>query len=207
MQVSVFDWVWQALTLVLVLGLLLSAATGALLCLRPAATLNRFARYSRWIDTRAFFEQLEKPFVWEHYFYRHHRWLGLMICAGAAYVLWQWAAVYRRESLLNALGSTYSTGGLDWIVPGMEAVVVGLHLGILLLGLAVTLRPSVLKSVERWANYWVGSGHSLDFLDRREGAPDQWVSIYPRMFGLLVLLASIFSLSALAPYASGLILH
>lgn len=191
-------WLAEGLLASLLAGLVLALVVAGLLLVRPEALLALNRRLSRWIDTRGTLEVLERPLMLERMFYRHHRALGAAIVLGASYVLWQWAFHFDRAALTRVLNPRWSANGLDWIVPAGEAIVVGLHALVLLAGCVILLRPSLLKGLERAANRWHG-GWSSEQLDRVVGTLDDRVAIYPRLSGLVLLVASLWSLLALLP--------
>jgi hypothetical protein len=188
----------QGLLTVLVVGLALAVVVGVLLLARPQALFALNARLSRWVDTRATLSLLDQPHNLERFFYRHHRPLGLMIVAGATYVLWRWAFYYDRAELLALLGRRWVASGLDWIPSALEAALVALHGAILMVGLLVFFRPSLLKGLERTANHWQ-NGPATTRLDTVVGTLDGAFEGYPRVSGLLLVVSAFWCLLALAP--------
>lgn len=193
-----FLWFAEGLLAALCGGLAMALLVGVLLMATPNLLLEMNRRVSLWIDTRAALEILERPLMLERLFYRHHRLLGAAITLGAGYVLWQWAVAYERTAVVGLLDRSWVTGGLDWIVGALEVVVVGLHVLILAIGLVILGRPSMLKNLERAANRTY-PGLSSESLDTVIDAVDRGVAIYPRLSGLALLAASVWSLIALLP--------
>lgn len=192
-------WV-QGLLVVLIAGLVLALFVGVLLLVRPQALFALNAILSRWIDTGAALSKLDQPHHIERFLYRHHRILGIMIVAGAGFVLWRWAFAYERSEVLVALGGTFVNKGLDWIPAALETALVALHGAILIVGILVIFRPSLLKSFERTANRWQ-PGPPTAPLDAVIAGMDGAVEDYPRVSGLLLVLAACWCLLALAPAA------
>lgn len=191
-------WLVEGLLAALVGGLVLALVVGALLVTTPRLVLEINRKASRWVDTRGAAALLEKPLMFERLFYRHHRVLGAAIALGAGYVLWRWAVAYERSAVVALLSRRWVAAGLDWIVAAVEVAVVALHVGILATGLVILARPSLLKSFEQTANRW-HPGLSSDRLDAVIGSVDAGAAIYPRLFGLSLLAASLWSLAALVP--------
>jgi hypothetical protein len=196
-------WV-QGLLVALMVGLLLALFVGVLLLARPRALFALNASLSRWIDTGAVFGKLDQPHHIERFLYRHHRVLGIMIVAGAAFVLWRWAFAYERSELLAALGTRFMASGLDWMPAAVETTLVALHGAILVVGLLVIFRPSLLKSFERTANHWQ-RGPVTSPLDAVITGVDSAVEGHPRVSGLLLVLAACWCLLALAPVVAELL--
>lgn len=193
-----FLWLTEALLAALLTGLAMALVVGVLLLVAPRLLLAANQRLSRWIDTRSAFSALEQPLMLERFFYRHHRPLGTLVSIGAAYVLWQWAFAYDRAAFIQTLGRPWSASGLDFLIAGLEWFLVGVHVVILGVGLVILLRPSLLKNVERAANQW-HAGLPAEKLDAVIGTVDRGISLYPRLSGLVVLVAAGWSLAMLLP--------
>jgi len=188
----------EALLVVLVVGLALTLVVGVLLLARPGTLFALNARLSRWVDTRTAFGILDQPRNLERLFYRHHRILGVVIVLGAGYVLWRWAFDYQRAELLALLGRRWLASGLDWLPAAVETVVVVLHGAILVVGLLIAFRPSLLKGLERTANHWQQGPATAPF-DTVVGSLDGTFEGHPRVSGLLLVIAACWCLLALAP--------
>lgn len=193
-----FLWFAEGLLAALCGGLAMALLVGVLLMATPNRLLEMNRRVSRWVDTRGALKILERPLMLERLFYRHHRWLGVAITLGAGYVLWQWAVAYERTAVIGLLDRKWVSGGLDWIVAAVEVAVVTLHVLILGIGLVILGRPSMLKKLERAANRSY-PGLSSESLDTVIESVDRGVAIYPRLSGLALLVASVWSLVALLP--------
>lgn len=193
----------QGLAVALVLGLLLALCVGVLLLARPGTAFAINERLSRWIDTKPAFSALDRPRSLERFFYRHHRVLGALIVGGASYVLWRWAFVYERADMIAVVGQRWVSAGLDWLPAALEVALVGLHVAILLVGVLVMFRPSLLKGVERAANRWQQpTGNPLDTV---VGNLDDAFEGHPRVSGLVLAISATWCLLALAPALSELL--
>jgi hypothetical protein len=196
-------WV-QGLLVALMLGLLLALFVGGLLLARPRALFTLNASLSRWIDTGSALGKLDQPHHIERFLYRHHRVLGIMIVAGAGFVLWRWAFAYERSGFLAALGTRFMARGLDWVPAALETALVALHGGILMVGVMVIFRPSLLKRFEQTANHWQ-QGPATTRLDTVIVGMDEAAEEHPRVTGLLLVLAACWCLLALAPVVADLL--
>lgn len=145
----------QGLFVCLTGGLALSAIWGLWLLIAPDSA-RRFAKVAdQWVPTAPWFDRLNKPLDTTRWFYRYHRPAGALILAGAAYGLWRWFTAYQREATMGLLDRRTISAGLDWLVPAMECIFLGFNGAILIFGLIVLCRPSLLKTPERFANRWV----------------------------------------------------
>jgi hypothetical protein len=192
------SWLAQPVLLVLLLGLVGSAVVGLLLLVVPQRAFALNAALSRWISTAEHFARWEKPYSWERFFYRHHRVLGGLITLGAAYVLLRWAFDFNRNGFLHVIDRHWVTNNLDWLISAAEWIVVAIHVFVLGIGLVVLFRPSELKTLERSANRWLAPGHGHK-LDTVYESVDRGVAVYPRVAGLVVLLASFWCIARLLP--------
>lgn len=189
----------QGLAVILVLGLLLAFFVGIMLLARPRALFSLNQRLSRWVDTRAVFSMLDRPRHLERFFYRHHRILGAAIMLGASYVLWRWAFHYDRAGVVALLGRRWLAAGLDWIAPALEVTLVGLHAAILVVGMLIFFRPSLLKGIERAANRWQPGGPATNPLDAIVDGVDDAFEGHPRVSGVLLVVSATWCLAALTP--------
>jgi hypothetical protein len=196
MPVEVLPWL-QGLAVTLLVGLTLALFVGVLLLARPQALFALNASLSRWVDTRAAFNALDRPRHLERFFYRHHRMLGALVVLGAGYVLARWAFAFDRDDLLSLLGPRWASRGMDWVPLAVETTLVGLHVGILAVGILVFIRPSLLKGVEQAANRWQDGPTTP--LDSVVGNLDDTFAGHPRISGLLLVISASWCLLALAP--------
>ena len=70
-----------------------------------------------------------------------------------------------------------------------------------IIGILVFLRPSLLKSVERWSNRWVETEDTLQGLDKVHDIPANILPGKPRLFGLFVLIGALYII-----YSTGILL-
>jgi hypothetical protein len=183
----------------LCVGLACSALWGLWLLLAPAGA-QRFAQSAdRWVGTEAWFEQLNQPYSTTRWFYRYHRAAGILIASGAAYGIWQWWSAYDREAVIGLLDPRIRAMGLDWLVPALESMFLVFNGLIVVFGVVVIFRPSLLKTPERWANRWV-KVEADQALDRRFDPLAEAVDKRPRLLGALVAGSCSYLLWALLPH-------
>lgn len=197
-------WLTEGLLVVLVAGLVLALAVGLLLLASPRALFTLNLRLSRWVDTRGAFAALDQPRNLERFFYRHHLAVGGLIVLGCGYVLLRWGLYYERSAAMALLSRQWLSSRLDWIPAALEVSLIALHVVILMIGLVVMFRPSLLKQVERTANHWQ-KGPATTSLDAVMGGLDDRVQVYPRFSGLLLVLATGWCLLVLAPVAAAVL--
>lgn len=184
----------------LVLASITGLMAGAALIMRPSWLAQRGRHVNRWISTHKLEEALNRMIDLDRWFYQHHRASGLLLLAGAC-----WIIVF--------LVSSFDKLGILDLVPKMKYIpyplVAGMLDGCVLLGLAgavfaalvslfLLLRPSLLREFERGVNQWVATCSRLQSLDIPYDEADRYVLRHSRLFGLLLLSGSLFMLGMLA---------
>ena len=164
---------------------LLGAATGLVLLAVPRRFLeapNGLRRVLLEADIGALFN---RRISLERSFYRMHRLFGFGVLAGAIAAgsfTWYLASVPRALKLQRVLGRL----GYDFI----EAVAALLAVVLLVVGLCLILRPSVLKGLEAVMNRWV----EMPAKGRSHAAISRAILRAPRVAGLLLLAAGVVCL-------------
>ncbi|GAB6042857.1 hypothetical protein [Endothiovibrio diazotrophicus] len=185
------------LTIVLALAALAAIAAGIWLLLRPDDA-------HRLTDDRSLYQLIRwtrRPYQVERYVYRHHRFSGALLIAGASLLLFGlWGPTDTHETYLFAFTheQTLSTA----LVLALQTTGIVLTTGALfafVVGVAIFHRPSLLKGFESWANQPVTLRLLLDALRTLRHAPNRWTSGHPRIIALLLL--------AIGVYLLALILH
>jgi hypothetical protein len=185
---------WRDLAIFLMFGALLGVSLGLLLIFRPQY-LERCSKVgNRWISTRHISQWLDRSISIEHWFYRHHRAVGVVIVLGAAYIFIYFGFQFDRAytllrwsqklplpaQQLNGLLNALVLGGL---IGGAVALIAGLFLW---------FRPSLLRGVEEQSNRWVSSRRATKVLDVPHDQVDIFVARHAQKAGWLLLLASIY---------------
>ena len=185
---------WRDLAIFLMFGALLGVALGLLMIFKPQY-LERCSKVgNRWISTRHISQWLDRSISIEHWFYRHHRAVGVVIVLGAAYIFIYFGFQFDRAytllrwsqklplpaQQLNGLLNALVLGGL---IGGAVALIAGLFLW---------FRPSLLRGVEEQSNRWVSSRRATKILDVPHDQVDIFVARHAQKAGWLLLLASIY---------------
>jgi hypothetical protein len=183
---------WHDLAIFLLLGALLGILLGLLLIFKPRIVerLNRGA--SRWISTRHINQWLDRSISIEHWFYLHHRAMGIFVVLGATYTLIYFGMLFDKANMLQRLSGKFSAQLLEGLI---DALVLGSMVGgtvALIVGLFLWLRPSLLRGVEETANQWVSMRRASKVLDVPHDQVDRFVARHAQRVGWLLLLASIY---------------
>jgi hypothetical protein len=190
-------WLAEGLLTALILGLVFSVAVGVMLLASPKALFAMNQRLSRWVDTSAGFQKLEQPHNSERLFYRHHRIIGTLVTVGAVFVLWRWLFAFPKATVKVLFLGTHASPNAAWLVPAIDWLIIGLHVFVLVIGVVIFARPSLLKGLEKTANAW----HRVPAapLDKVIGTLDTGFALYPRLGGLLLISAAGGCLVSLLP--------
>lgn len=183
---------WQSLAIFLYIAAMLGILLGLLLVFKPELMerINRVA--NRWISTRHIERLLDRSFSIEHWFYRHHRVLGIAIVLGALHILIYFGFQFDTAYALQHLSSKVPVKLLD--IP-LDVLKLFLLIGAavaLMAGLIVWLRPSVLRGMEEGANQWVSTRRATKVLDVPHDQLERFVTRHARQIGWLLLLGSIY---------------
>ncbi len=171
---------------------------GVALLAAPSRTLRFNESASRWFSTRSMQIALEKPHDLQRLVYRRHRWIGVLLLVGGGYVLWILLARYDPSlvtaSLKRSLSPRLAGAILDaawWLLVPANALAV-------LVGIVMFARPSLLRGVESFANREVSTEAVGTMLDGVYSAPDRLIRTYPRLIGVVIVIASLYAGATLA---------
>ena len=183
---------WHDLAIFLLLGALLGILLGLLLIFKPRIVerLNRLA--NRWVSTRHISQWLDRSISIEHWFYLHHRAMGIYVVLGATYMLIYFGMLFDKAYMLQHLSGKLSAQLLSGLI---DALVLGSMVGgtvALIVGLFLWLRPSLLRGMEEEVNVWVSTRRVTRVLDVPHGQMDRFVARHAQRVGWLLLLASLY---------------
>ena len=188
---------WQNLAIFLLLGALLGVMLGLLLIFRPQLVKRLSNAANRWVTTRHLNRWLDRSFSIEHWFYQRHRATGIVIVAGATYILVYFGMLFDKAHALQHLGGRLPPQLLDGL---LDALVLCSLVGgavALIVGLFMWLRPSMLRGFEEQANRWVSTRRATRVLDVPHDEVDRYVTRHAQRVGWLLLLASIYLFAAM----------
>ena len=188
---------WQTLTIFLLIGALLGILLGLLLIFKPhlMVHVNRVA--SRWISLRRIDQWLDRSINIEHWFYQHHRPLGILTTLGACYMLIHFGLLFDKAIPAQRLSGYMPARLLDSM---LDALVLASLTGAtvaLFVGLFLWLRPSLLRGIEKPANQWISSRRATKVLDIPRNQVERLVAAHARRIGWLLLAGSIYLLLAM----------
>lgn len=183
---------WQSLAIFLIIGSLMGIAVSLLLIFKPhlMVRINRVA--NRWISTRHLDQWLDRSVSIEHWFYQHHRPLGILIVLGACYILVYFGLLFDKPIVLQRLAGYAPSWQLDILLDALAlASLIGAVVA-LFTGLFLWLRPSLLRGIEEEANRWVSWRRAAKPLAIPRDQVERFVAGHAQRVGWLLLLGSLY---------------
>jgi hypothetical protein len=183
---------WQALAIFLLVWALLGILVGLLLILNPRLmqSINRVA--NRWISTRRMNQLLDRSISIEHWFYRHHRAVGMIAAAGAIYIFVYFGLLFDKATAIRRLSDSAMAGVVGGLFDALVLSSLICAAVAFMVGLFLWLRPSMLRDIEAEANRWVSLRRATKALDVPRDQVDRFVARHSRRVGWLLLLGSLY---------------
>jgi hypothetical protein len=183
---------WQDLAIFLLLGALLGMLLGLLLIFKPRLVERLNHAANRWVTTRHMNRWLDRSFSIEHWFYQHHRPTGIVIVAGATYILVYFGMLFDKANALQHLSGRLPARLLDGLLNALVLCALVGGVVAMMVGLFMWLRPSLLRGFEEQANRWVSTRRATKVFDVPHDEVDRYVARHAQQVGWLLLLASIY---------------
>lgn len=192
------DMLVEASLLFLLVATAFALVYGVALLAAPSRTLrfNEFA--SRWFSTHSVQVALDKRHDLQRLVYRRHRWIGAMLLVGGGYVLWVLLSRYDPSLVLAPLKRSMSPRLASAILDAAWWLLVPANALAVLVGIVMFARPSLLRGVESVANREVSTEAVGTMLDSVYSAPDRVIRAYPRLIGVVIVIASLYAGATLA---------
>jgi hypothetical protein len=170
-----------------------SLLVGLLLLLQPSIILRLNNRVAKKFSLRRMSKVIEVPNKVDHLFYRHHRILGIIVTLTSAYVLYYFITIYDAALVADYLNRSSNAIAYDILITAIRFFMLISSAVILLIGVAIIIRPSQLKSVETWANCWISTRQSARPLAAEHDQLNQLAYNYPRLTGLIIVCLSLYA--------------
>jgi hypothetical protein len=186
--------VQQAVFIALLVGAALGLAAGLLLIFDSERAFRISDRLNQWVSTRAAIRPLEEHRDISRPMYRMHRFVGLLICAGALYSLVVIGTPHGTAAIAKSLGALGSPRLASWLSESLRAFLLVGNFAALAFGIVFTVRPSALRGIEAWADRRISARKASKPLDRMRFTPDEFVRAHPTLVGVLIALGSVYVL-------------
>ena len=172
---------------------LVSLIIGLLLLVQPSIIIRLNSQVGKKFSLRRLTKVIEVPNKVDHLFYRHHRILGTIVTLTSAYVLYYFIAIYDAAIITDYLKVSSNAITYDLLINAVRIFMLISSAVILLLGVAIFIRPSQLKIVEAWANRWISTRHAARPLSVEHNQLNQLAYKYPRLTGVIIVCFSLYA--------------
>lgn len=179
-------------------GTLIALIFGLGLIFAPGTTLKLNHKINSRISLREKTKKIETPIKSEPFFYAHSNISGLLLIAGALFVLYT-LATFNVYSIIPYLPKSISPPAWEWLLHAGQIFFAITCVFILIFGLIVLIRPSQLKNFEQAANRWISTRQRLQSMSKDINHANKLVETYPRAFGSVVTLLALIVLILLLP--------
>lgn len=169
---------------------------GILLAAMPGFFIEKSKNYNAWVDTDKYFEYANQTRKTEKYFYRHSRFLGVLIFFMSTYVLY--TLTFEIESKHAAL--LFSFAFLpehlsQWLAEAAIYILIFFNVVAFALSFILFFRPSSLKDLEAFSNTWFKSDAALHALDKSIDVTESTLTATKlRILGVIVVFACFYIL-------------
>jgi hypothetical protein len=194
---------FEFLTFLFFWGGVAAFVIGLLIVVSPGLVMRAGRVLDRWISTERVFHDLDAQRPTERLFYRHHRVFGSLLVLGGAYMLYVFGFGMDSAALTKSFTLFGSHTVAQWLLDSLRTVNLIFSVVAILIGIAVFIRPSVLKTLEMSTNRWFAVDDSLKRLDIQLRAPDRIFARNPRLMGIVIMLASLYIMFNLRVFVSG----
>ncbi len=189
----------RSLLLFLLLGSVGGLLAGVALLLRPEWLQRLSKQGNRWVSTRQMGRSLEKEINVDHWFYRYGHLSGLLLLAGAVYIVYKLTSQISRGDMLINIAKLKLVPPV-WVSPVLDTLVLVFLAGAVaaaIVSVFLIFRPSMLREMELGANQNVSMRESLKPLEIQRGNLDHLVFEHVRLVGALLLGGSLYALVVL----------
>ncbi len=172
-------------------GGVLAMLAGLWLLIAPRGFAGFSRIVNRWVSTGPATRWLETPRPIERFFYRGHKVFGALLISGAVFALHYLVSHQAAVSMLAAFAQPGPAG--DVMAAALTSFLLAGNVVVLIVGVIVVVRPSLLKGVEAASNRWFSTHEAFKSLDSRSDLPDQVVARQPRLTGLVLTVAGLYA--------------
>ncbi len=184
--------------LFIIVGTFIALTLGLGLIFAPALTLKFNEKINTRISLRQKTKKIETPINSELFFYKHAKISGLLLIAGSLFVLYT-LATFNLFSIIPHLPKSISPAAWEWLLQAGKIFFYICSIFILIFGLIVFIRPSLVKHFEQSANHWISTRQHFANMSNDINLVNKLVNTYPRGFGVVITLFSLIVLFLLLP--------
>lgn len=170
---------------------------GLFMLIAPHKVHSLATKLDVFISTEKYFALLDNTKNFERFFYQHHHYFGIFIVLAALYTLIRLVGL---EIPPGVLPEIFHPVVSEWIYDAFIDILLLFNSLAIILGFVIFFRPSALKNFEARMNQWIDSSRVVEELDSQRFLEQQKPLKWPRLYGLIVLLASVYILWQTFPY-------
>ncbi len=198
MNTMLSEILFDASLLFLIIGTFIALVLGLGLIFAPAITLKFNDKINTRISLREKTKAIETAIKSEPLFYKHSKISGAILVIGSIFVLYT-LETFNAYSLIPHLPKSISAPAWDWIIQSAEIFLFISCVFILIFGLIVFIRPSMVKNFEQVANHWISTRKGFSKMSTDIDITNKLVTTYPRAFGAFITIFSLIVLFFLLP--------
>ena len=181
----------------MVMGCIAGLFTGVLLVAYPTWLLYASRRANRWIAMRQIDRLLKQAVKLDRWVYRYHRASGVLLLAGAIFIIYFFTFRFDKSRILAGLSRTLTIPPVFTEIL-LDTAVLSILMGAVLasvISLFLLSSPSVLRSFEQGANQWISLSSAFKPLKIARSGIDEYVFQHVQLAGVLLLLGSLYILA------------
>ena len=182
----------------IIIGTFIALIFGLGLIFAPIAALKFNEKINTRFSMRKATKKIETPIKPEPFFYKHSKISGATLVLGSLFVLYT-LTTFNAYTLIPHLPKSISPVGWEWIIESAQIFFYLTGIFILLFGLIVFIRPSLVKNFEKIANHWISTRQSFSKMSTDINITNKLVNAYPKAFGGFITLFSLIVLFFLLP--------
>lgn len=173
--------------------LLLSLVVGVLMVFKPALVSNLNKKGGSSFSFRRSTRVLEIPNIIDHAFYHHHKIVGPVVAITSAYMLYYFTQVYDADVISSFMGNSKYAGIAEGLAYALRLFMLLTSVATLVIGVIMSIRPSLLKGFEAWSNRWISTRQAAKPLAVERDQLNQLVFKYPRLVGIIIISLSLYA--------------
>ena len=198
MNTLLSEILFDASLLFIISGTLIGLILGLGLIFAPTLTLKFNEKINTRISLREKTKVIETPIKSEVFFYKHSKISGAILVIGSLFVLYT-LATFNAYTLIPHLPKSISPPAWEWIIQSAQIFFFITCSFILIFGLIVLIRPSLVKNFEQVANHWISTRKGFSKMSTDIDITNKLVNTYPRAFGGFLTIFALIVLFFLLP--------
>ena len=198
MNAMLSEILFDASYLFIIIGTFIALILGLALIFAPSFALKFNNKVNTRFSMREKTKRIETPIRSEPIFYKYSKLSGTILTVGALFVLYT-LATFNAYTLIPHLPKSLPPVIWEWIIESAQVFFYLTCSFILVFGILVFIRPSLIKGLEKAANHWISTRQGFSKMTQDINFTNKLVNAYPRVFGVSITFFSIIILFLLLP--------